>query len=91
MLCAYLKPLQIPGGAHVCWGASAFQGAHSDTFRFREGEKQLPHLIHCVIASMELKQGLSKRNAPAKAFIWQDQSSAAEREAAHSSQETQPI
>lgn len=21
MLCAYLKPLQIPGGAPVCWGA----------------------------------------------------------------------
>lgn len=60
----------------MCAGQSVHFRGHIQV-HVGEGEKTLHHPTDYKIASMELKQGLSKRNAPRKAFIWQNQSSAA--------------
>lgn len=58
MLCAYLKPLQIPGGAPVCWGA--FWGAHSDTCG-RGGETtSSSHRLHNSIHGIKTRSEREK-------------------------------
>lgn len=52
----------------MCAGQSVHFRGHIQV-HVGQGEKKLHHPTDYKIASMELKQGLSKRNAPRKAFI----------------------